>query len=121
VDSLTRLLSIAFTGLPRPFQSTTYVDLANPPAQLLGWQICVRGAAVFLVSPAGWQQGKSAKGTDRKVLEAPRAKCDLTWAIDDVKALDKDIQRYDSPVLERAARVRDEDEPVIDAKEVGDE
>jgi hypothetical protein len=59
---------------------------AEPLTKLHGWSVAVRGPAVFLVSPPGWDGATpyyQLKPTGPvRVMEVPRAKCVLQWEID---------------------------------------
>lgn len=85
----------------------------------LGWTVSIRGNAVFVISPAGWSRDKPASqwraDGPRRVFEVPRSKVTLEWDIDDAKALDKDVARWDELMVRRVAEV-----PAVNLKEVGD-
>lgn len=97
------------------------------PQTFHGWTFSIRGGAVFLVSPRGWvrtldnQAPLWNKEGPRQIFEIPRTECRLIWEADDMAAIDKAMQRYDTPVLCRPGQTGATAAPVArDAKEMGD-
>ncbi len=102
------------------WHSLSLVDVANPPPQLEGWTVAIRGAVVLFVSPRGWEQGTTARKLDGDitVIEIPRSDVRLVWAMGDVGGLEK-LQRADVGPLVRIAQPM-EVAAAIDSKEMGD-
>ncbi len=97
----TRLVSVQFK-VQVPLLGIRDMDRCGVDEEnaLKGWTISVRGAAVFLVSPPGWvRRGLPLTvAKEQHVFELPRADVKLHWASDDAQtAIDKQVQRYDSP------------------------
>jgi hypothetical protein len=89
-----KLLSLKLPDLPL-LGSPSHFYTNAPPNNLRGWSVKVRGRAVFLVSPPGWEPGKplanlDPKGARRTVgpLEAGK-ECVLFWEGGDVDAVAK--------------------------------
>lgn len=104
-----------------PFNTMSWVQVANPPPVLDGWGLAIRGAAAFLLSPKGWVHGGArspGKGAVTAIGPIPLAHVTLVWEVDDPANVDK-LQRYDLPPMTRAPVVPDE-MPALDAKEIGD-
>lgn len=104
-----------------PFNTLSWVQVANPPPVLDGWSLAIRGAAAFLISPRGWVHGSSSRAPNGPVSAIgpiPLAHVTLVWELEDAALVDK-LQRYDLAPMKRAAVVPDE-MPVLDAKEIGD-
>lgn len=86
-----KLLSVKLPDLPH-FGSTGLTVCDNPPALLKGFAVCVRGRAVFLVSPAGWEPGvpiTSRKANGPKRTFGPLDGCILHWEGADVDGVAK--------------------------------
>lgn len=82
----------------------------NPGNRVRGWRICVRGPAVFLVSPPGWsptpQAGERPTTGPITVVEVPRIHCIMRW--EGVDAIDG-AQKYDGqPMWTDAERKQQE-------------
>lgn len=98
-----RLIAIQLPSLPAGLGSPGNVRVDDPPHVLRGWKISVRGAAVFLISPAGWRKpgdvlvNLDPKG-ERRVFEIPRSDCVLQWEGDG--AVDG-LTKYDSESMDR--------------------
>lgn len=82
-----KLEKITFKNTPRlPGVSAgamTTIDTEKPVGQMRGWRLVVRGAAVFLISPPGWEGGKTHLQWDRKgasvICEIPRSDVYFHW------------------------------------------
>lgn len=103
-----------------PLQDHHVMSKDGKSGSRVGWTVRIRGAAMFLCSPPGWDRNKpssqwEATGKSR-VFEVPRAKVSLEWECDDFTALEKAVQRYDSePMVRKVAEV-----PAVNLREVGD-
>lgn len=100
---MTKLIAIKLPDLP--IGSLGLVRLAEPPERVRGWTVEVRGPAVFLRSPRGWEPGKPFATLDPKgpqtVYEVPRAECLLVWS--DATAVDLDVVgKFSSDAMLRA-------------------
>jgi hypothetical protein len=104
-----RIAAIRFTCPPVPslgnVEAFGVVKTDVPHNKLEGWTLSLRGAAMFLVSPAGWAQHKAAnewpKNGPRTICEIPRAACSIAWEASEPALIDK-LTRHDQ-LLERAA------------------
>lgn len=110
-------------GIGPPFHSMGLVDCANPPANIEGWSVAIRGAAVFFVSPPGWQQGRSireltGRGPLTVIGPIPLQHVTLVWE-GDPQGVDK-LQRVDVPPLARVVVPSEAPGRAIDSKELGD-
>jgi len=63
------------------------------------WNVHVRGPAVFLESPPGWNPGSNVRsGADRVVYEIPRAQVLLRWCLDGTETFTgSDFTKYSPP------------------------
>lgn len=98
-----KLLSIRINdNLGYGIGNVSDVNLDEPPPLLKYWRISVRGPAVFLVSPCGWNPANATQPAVRKadgpvtVFEVPRTKCILRW--EGVDSLEGAV-KYDGPVM----------------------
>ena len=116
---MTRLVSFSCGDIPQlgriglqrmsePVGRLAETHVSSPDGKTgekLGWQVVIRGAALFLVSPAGWSMTKPAAAWDRngprRFFEVPRAKVCLEWESDDFATLEKTLNRYDSEPMVR--------------------
>lgn len=105
---MTRLISCKLdVSLPDGLGSLGNVVCDRPAHNMRGWRILLRGPAVLLVSPPGWEPGVAPpmrKGTAVAIYELPRSQCVLRWeGADGIDA----IQKHDTPPMwtadERAA------------------
>lgn len=83
-----KLVSITFESAPklpgiRPGDLCT-INCDRPDGAMRGWRVMIRGAAIFFVSPAGFQTNVSPMAWDKTkppiVHEVPRANCYLQWS-----------------------------------------
>ena len=102
-----RLTAITFLAeTPKGLGSTQRLEVDRPFGAAGGWTISVRGPAVFLVTPPGWQHGLAEQlrkpSGPRTVYEVPRAGVHLDWEIgpdeDALNVLEK-LARHDSEIL----------------------
>ncbi len=117
-----KLVSITFESAPRipgirPGDMST-IKCAQPEGAMRGWRVAIRGASVFFISPAGWEQGKTFMQWDPKkaptIHEVPRASCFFQWDgfPDEIDALMKSGKHdsepfgaaFEKPVVEEAPK-----------------
>lgn len=115
-----KLLSIKLPDLPI-LRSLSHFFCATPPATLKGFIVKVRGRAVYLVSPPGWQAGLSEHQRDPKgprqmigPLEAGKD-CVLGWEGDDPDG----TLKYDSEPMGLAQMTDEELERATAPKAAG--
>ena len=121
-----RLVAITLPDLPAPLGRVGRI-LVDDPQRFTGWSISFRGASVLLVTPRGWtrethdQYHMHAKGPPYCTLFiVPRVECREQWAAEDVAALDKVMQRYDTGEMRRPVGPEAAPVPVKDPKDLGD-
>lgn len=124
-DTTPRLVRfrIDHPSLPPPLNTFGTVTVDRPDARLEGWGLAVRGAAVFLISPRGWQLSAArplwnSSGPVTAIGPIPMAHVTLVWEGDDASIVDK-LQRFDLPPMVKSAPAPEE-KVVLDAKELGD-
>lgn len=123
-----RLVRMKYTGpaLPSgpPLHGMVAQDFTRDIHPTLeGWSMSFRGAAAFLVSPAGWSHGKklsecSGKGKVHVIGPIPMVHLLCEWEGDDAGLVDK-IQRFDTSPFARIAAAPS-DTTALDPKEMGD-
>lgn len=115
--------------LPPPLQHVGAVNVDDPPGNLVGWGVHVRGATVFLESPPGWVEHKATnKHIDHCNKNGPRrifgpialANVTLVWEGPSWEAIEKAMSRYDLPEVRRKLREPADEVRGIDPKELGD-
>jgi len=101
-----RLDAISFLRSPQGLGSLTRIDVDRPAGNVVGWSASIRGPAVFLVSPPGWERGQQEAQRKhdgpRKVIEVPRAECHLEWSIgldEEMSAIGEKLGRHDSSMF----------------------
>lgn len=120
---LARVAKISFQCAPLPggpnVAGIGAVDTDKPHTVLDGFSIAVRGGVVFLISPPGWGLGISVHERKpdgpRRVFEIPRTQVLIQWETDDASAIDKAMQRADTPPM---YRVREAEEVPVALPEV---
>lgn len=127
-----KLISLSFSEAPRlpslrPGQVST-IDTDKPNA-LRHWNIQIRGAAIFLISPPGWTAGRAWNEWDRKgesmIVEVPRVSCALTWSgqTEEIEAMLKkgfETGPLCGPVPDKASEPEAPGAVPIDPKDLGD-
>ena len=92
-----KLLSLQLPDHP-VLRSLSHFYCANPPPILKGFTVKVRGKAVFLVSPRGWERDLTEhqrKPDGPRRTFGPIDGVHLQWEGDDVDA----VLKYDSPPM----------------------
>lgn len=116
-----KLKSISFPDIPQ-LGNIGHIQLASPPEKLRGWTIAVRGPAVFLISPKGWEPGKAFAVLDRTgdqvAFELARSDCKLVWGGAGIGEIDGVAKWTGEPMLRSADKSDEEDAagPLPDAK-----
>ena len=109
--------------LPPPLQHVGLVRVDDPPGNLAGWGVEVRGSTMFLISPPGWKTGLAPaqwrKDGDRTFF-GPISLVNVTliWQGASADAVDK-AQRYSLPEM-RAVRATTAEGPAIPPSQMGD-
>jgi hypothetical protein len=95
-----KLISIKIEANLPTWGNLSVITLDAPDHRLRGWKVCVRGPAVFLVSPPGWTAtptgGERPTTGPVTVIEVPRISCVMRWQ--DADSVDT-AQKYDSPPM----------------------
>ena len=111
--------------LPPPLQHVGAVNVDDPPGNLAGWGVHIRGATMFLESPPGWATGKPPaqwdKRGDRTVIgPISLTHVTLKWQGASWEACEKLVQRYDLPEMRPVRPAAADQAKPIDPKELGD-
>lgn len=97
-----KLVAISPPAIPGSLGALGIVVCADPTPKMRGWRVAIRGPAVFLISPCGWEPGKALplldKSGPRRIVEVPRSECVMQWETDDVAEIEK-LQRFDAPAM----------------------
>lgn len=106
-------------GIGPNIRNSSVVAVDNPPNDFVGWTIQFRGAAVFLVSPPGWEHGGSRRKDDEVTIVGPipREAVTCMWRGADAAATDR-MARFDIELKRVASSV--DAAVAIDPKEMGD-
>jgi hypothetical protein len=78
-----KLLEITFKTAPRipgvRQSDLSQIRLTQPPEQLKGWRVSIRGATVFFISPPNWKAPGRPEVGKSTIHEVPRMNCFFWW------------------------------------------